>query len=309
MGSIFAAFCAGIVRSLYACIFRRERRTALRWGRRFFTAASVLWLLYAALCGVNYYSTSFAAREGLLTGQQTPEQLLGLCEYLVEQIRAEVPSEGEPADIRGQSEEVPPPDARWLTEAGRAGQAAMEKLGGRYPDLAGRYPFPKPLLIPRILTVQNVTGVYSPFTVEANYNREIPYYSIPFTICHELSHLRGFMREDEANFIAFLACIGADSAAFRRSGYVMGWVYAGNALAGADPAAFRRLYGSLDEETRKDLAFNNRFWDRFDGTAAEVHEKVNDTYLKANGQREGTRSYGRVVDLMIAWYMREREER
>ena len=89
----------------------------------------------------------------------------------------------------------------------------------------------------------------------------------------------------------------------------MGWVYAGNALAGADPAAFRRLYGSLDEETRKDLAFNNRFWDRFDGTAAEVHEKVNDTYLKANGQQEGTRSYGRVVDLMIAWYMREREER
>lgn len=46
--------------------------------------------------------------------------------------------------------------------------------------------------------MQQLCGVYSPFTVEANYNGDMPDYNVPHTLCHELSHLKGFMREDEA---------------------------------------------------------------------------------------------------------------
>ena len=53
--------------------------------------------------------------------------------------------------------------------------------------------------------------------------------------------------------------------------------------------------------SRKDLAENNRFWEQFEGAAAETHEKINDAYLRANGQQEGVKSYGRMVDLMLAW--------
>ena len=105
----------------------------------------------------------------------------------------------------------------------------MIRLGQSYPQLDGYYPYPKPLINSRLLSVQQLCGIYSPFTIEANYNREMPYYNIPHTICHELSHLKGFMREDEANFIGYLACIGSDSPDFRYSGYLTGWVYAGNA--------------------------------------------------------------------------------
>lgn len=31
----------------------------------------------------------------------------------------------------------------------------------------------------------------------------------------------------------------------------------------------------------------------------EVQERVNDVYLKVNGQAEGVRTYGRVVELMV----------
>ena len=68
-------------------------------------------------------------------------------------------------------------------------------------------------------------------------------YNIPHTICHELSHLRGFMREDEANFIGFLACIGSEDPEYRYSGYLSGWIYAGNALAGEDYEAYRQSEG------------------------------------------------------------------
>ncbi|MBQ6801694.1 MAG: DUF3810 family protein, partial [Oscillospiraceae bacterium] len=33
----------------------------------------------------------------------------------------------------------------------------------------------------------------------------------------------------------------------------------------------------------------------------EVSDAVNDTYLKLNDQQEGTRSYGKMVDLLLAY--------
>ncbi len=70
--------------------------------------------------------------------------------------------------------------------------------------------------------------------MEANYNGHMPEMDIPSTVCHELSHLKGFMREDEANFIAYLACRQSDSAAFRYSGALLAYIYSGNALYKAD---------------------------------------------------------------------------
>ena len=202
----------------------------------------------------------------------------------------------------GQTSETPKPSAAWLWHAGRTGQRAMEKLGQRYRRLSGHYPYPKPILNTWILSVQQTTGVYSPFTVEANYNRDIAYYDIPFTICHELSHLRGYMQEEEANFIGVLATIGADDLYFNYSGYVSAWVYAGNALARIDSTAFATLYSRINARTRQDMLYNNAYWQQFEGKPAEAHEQLNDAYLKMQGQTSGVRSYGHVTDLMLEYF-------
>lgn len=202
----------------------------------------------------------------------------------------------------GQTAETPKPSAAWLWHAGRTGQRAMEKLGQRYHRLSGHYPYPKPILNTWILSVQQTTGVYSPFTVEANYNRDIAYYDIPFTICHELSHLRGYMQEEEANFIGVLATIGADDLYFNYSGYVSAWVYAGNALARIDSTAFATLYSRINTRTRQDMLYNNAYWQQFEGKPAEAHEQLNDAYLKMQGQTSGVRSYGHVTDLMLEYF-------
>ncbi|MCI6948208.1 MAG: DUF3810 domain-containing protein [Oribacterium sp.] len=202
----------------------------------------------------------------------------------------------------GQTSETPKPSAAWLWHAGCTGQRAMEKLGQRYRRLSGHYPYPKPILNTWILSVQQTTGVYSPFTVEANYNRDIAYYDIPFTICHELSHLRGYMQEEEANFIGVLATIGADDLYFNYSGYVSAWVYAGNALARIDSTAFATLYSRINARTRQDMLYNNAYWQQFEGKPAEAHEQLNDAYLKMQGQTSGVRSYGHVTDLMLEYF-------
>lgn len=272
-----------------------------------FFLACLLLFLYTAGCGINYYRTPFSYEAGMVMEQSSAGELYSLCLFLTEQINSTLTETDHSGDALkglypGQTEDTPLPSAAMLRELGMEGVESMKDLGTAYPQLSGYYPYPKPLMNPRLLSIQQLCGIYSPFTIEANYNREMPYYNIPHTICHELSHLKGFMREDEANFIGYLACIGSDSPDFRYSGYLTGWVYAGNALAKADLEAYYGLYGRLAPEAARDLAWNNQFWDRFDGKVAEASTQLNDRYLKANNQEDGVRSYGRMVDLMLAYY-------
>lgn len=288
------ASCAGIARPLRHFL------------GHLFLILSTLLVLYVFLCGINYHRTSFSQEAGLSVtlgehGTVYDEaDLIALCDYLVTEINATEAQLDVP--FIGQTTETPKASAAWLWHAGRTGQRAMEKLGQRYSRLSGHYPFPKPIFNTWLLSVQQTTGVYSPFTVEANYNCDIAYYDIPFTICHELSHLRGYMQEEEANFIGVLATIGADDLYFNYSGYVSAWVYAGNALARIDSTAFATLYARINARTRQDMLYNNAYWKQFEGKPAEAHEQLNDAYLKMQGQATGVRSYGHVTDLMLEYF-------
>ena len=289
-------------------LVRSWRRPLKILGRLLF-GASLLFFLFTVNCGINYYRQPFSSLSGLTIQPSSSQELYDLCSWLVEQIQDSVrqleDQASEENGFSGQTSQEPLPSYGELLEYGRQGQLAMERLGEEFPVLAGFYPAPKPLLLSRILSVQQLCGVYSPFTVEANYNREMPLYNIPHTICHELSHLKGFMREDEANFIGYAACIHSENLYFRYSGYLMGWVYAGNALAQADPEGFAALRSALPQAALTDLSYNNAYWDAFQGKVAEVSTRVNDTYLKLQDQQDGVQSYGRVVDLMLAYHRRQ----
>ena len=189
----------------------------------------------------------------------------------------------------------------------REGEGAVEAMQGlaeKFPSLEGYYPQPKKLIVSEILSYQGLTGIYSPFTVEANYNGDMIAYNIPFTACHELSHLSGFMQEEEANFIAFLACIRSDRADFQYSGYLSGWVYCMNALYRADRESWQEVRLLLDEAAEPDLEANTEFWDAYEGGISKTADKINDTYLKVNGQADGVQSYSRMVDLIVAYFDR-----
>ena len=289
-------------------LVRSWRRPLKILGRLLF-GASLLFFLFTVNCGINYYRQPFSSLSGLTIQPSSSQELYDLCSWLVEQIQDSVrqleDQASEENGFSGQTSREPLPSYGKLLEYGRQGQLAMRRLGEEFPVLAGFYPAPKPLLLSRILSVQQLCGVYSPFTVEANYNREMPLYNIPHTICHELSHLKGFMREDEANFIGYAACIHSEDLYFRYSGYLMGWVYAGNALAQADPDGFAALRSALPQAALTDLSYNNAYWDAFQGKVAEVSTRVHDTYLKLQDQQDGIQSYGRVVDLMLAYHRRQ----
>lgn len=151
-------------------------------------------------------------------------------------------------------------------------------------------------------------GSFSPFTFEAHVNAHESDALLAATAAHEGAHLRGFAREDEANFIAYAVCMESPRAYVRYSGTLLALIYAGNALSEADPAAYAAVWAMYSPAVVADLRAYNAAWESYDGEAAEVHEQLNDAYLKANGQTEGVRSYGRMVDLLIAQMLQEEGE-
>ena len=289
---LFLSLIRMLVISIYKMYAQKKNPAWLGYGSSLLLLCGCLFTIYTFFCGINYGHTSFAEKYHLESGQYTLAELTSLCNKLTDQLNTLSDSVDRDSD--------------GLADMGKdledRARTAMSSLGVTYPELFGYYPQPKGLLFPAFLSVQNLSGIYSPFTIEANYNSAMVSYNLPFTICHELSHLRGFMQEEEANFIGFLACVSTDDTAFNYSGYLLGWIYATNELYETDYNTFEEVYSRLSDNVKADLSANSSFWNRYDSKVAEVSGQINDHYLKANGQSDGVKSYDRMVDLMITWF-------
>ena len=178
---------------------------------------------------------------------------------------------------------------------------AYKKAGEKYDFLPTLNSRVKPVMLSEAMSYTHVLGVYTFFTGEANINVAFPDYTIPATAAHELAHQRGIAREDEANFIAFLVCMESDDPYIRYSGYMSVYEYLASALSKADPKKYTEIARSIPSEVTLEMIAYYNFFEKYeDSAAAEISGTINDTYLTLQGT-EGTKSYGMVVDLAIAY--------
>lgn len=255
---------------------------------------SIIYFLFVLFCGLNYHRYEFTVYSELDVRKSSKEELINLCEKLIDNanyLRTKVNVDENKIAVLD--------DESYFNTARRA-QESFNKLSARYEILKGKYPKPKPVLLSKLMSEINITGIFFPFTFESNVNTDIPPYTIPSTMCHELSHIRGFMREDEANFISYLACVNSGYDDFAYSGTMLALTYSMNALYTEDYNEFKRLYFKYSEDLYRDIKHKTNYWKQFETKIAEISNKVNDTYLKANNQHDGVRSYGRMVDLLLA---------
>lgn len=256
--------------------------------------ASVVYVLFTALCGLNYYRYSFTYYTDYTIEQSSVEELRVLCTTLA----TEVESAKEQLGDIGTAHTA---NGREFSYYSLKSVEAMEALSQRYPALKREwYSAPKPVIASGFMSDAGIGGVFFPFTLESNINTYPPSYTLPSTMAHELAHQCGFMREDEANFISYLACKESDDAVMRYSGLSSAFGYSISALYRVDPEYASGILGNLSEGVKHDRAQNRAFWASHEGTITEISTTVNDTYLKGNNQVDGVQSYGRMVDLLLA---------
>ena len=186
-----------------------------------------------------------------------------------------------------------------------------KKLNEAYKNMLERHDlFPridsnvKPVIFSVGLSKMHITGIYSFFTGEANINIDFPDYCLPFVAAHEMAHLMGTAREDEANFVAFLVCLHSGDDYIRYSGFVNMIEYMGNALYQADRDKYYESMADVPSVVLDEMASYARFFDKYRNTQiSKVARAVNDTYLKTQGQEQGQKSYGLVVDLATVYLL------
>jgi Protein of unknown function (DUF3810) len=267
-------------------VLRRERRMrnllahGLAWS---LAAGGVAGLTFQLAWGLNHARPTLATLIGLSTGPASSAELAGLL------VDLEVRAVADRARL-----DSSPSDPESL-------RRAWARLGERLEWLTGKPIQPRSALASRLLTWAGLTGIYSPFTGEAHVNAELPLHARPFTAAHEVAHQRGIAREDEANFVAWLVCQQSLSAADRYSGQLLALSYALIAWHRVQPELARANFEGLHEPVRRDLAELWDFWSRRRTVLTNVAKQTNDLFLKGQGQAAGGRSYGRMVDLLIAY--------
>ena len=264
---------------------------------------SVVFFWLTVTCLVNYNRYTFTQISGLEVRASYKEELYELCLELTQKANT----------LREQLKKVDEEGAMALEdnsvrELSKTARIAYQKLGEEYDVFTYKTAYTKPIYFSRAMSYTDLVGIYCPFTMETNVNIDVSEYSRASTMTHELAHYYGFMREDEANFISYLACINSDSLEFQYSGVMLGLIHATNQLYQVDLEKYREIWGQYNEGVRTDLVQNNLYWQELrESKIRQISGTVNDAYLKANHQEDGVKSYGRMVDLLLAWHRKQTE--
>lgn len=127
-----------------------------------------------------------------------------------------------------------------------------------------------------------------------------------------MSHLKGYIREDEANFITYLACMESDDIYFEYSALLSVLGYLDRDFFKAineDKDIYLEHPMISDQVIYDDQFLSDEAWKWVDAhslidteTVHKLSNKFTETVLTTNGVRDGIKSYSRVVSLLLDYY-------
>lgn len=259
-------------------------------------AAAVL-LIYSGhllALGIAHNTTPLSDRMELSEVEVSEENLTDTLTDIIEEINSLAP--------------VVPRDADGIFTHGYSYDELSEIISPLYSSFAEQYNLPRGYS-GRAKGVRNgwamsylgITGIYSYITGEANVNTYYPDYVTLFTTAHEMSHQRGILRENEANFVAYILLSSSEDESLRYSAALNMYSYFASALYRTNKDAYYQLIPTLSDMAKDDIRFANAVSDKYGDTFIEdISEWINDLYLESSGS-EGIISYSRVVELVLSY--------
>lgn len=297
-----------LVRKIKKCESKPDRKKVLiKAGKRLCGFLSFACLMYMICHGANYYRLPLEKTMNLDTSQKSEEFLLEVCKTLINE-----------AKIASEELEQNPDGSTKLSESYanelKRASSGYDKLIENYPFLWTSVNKQKPVMLSEAWSYTHITGMYFPFFAECNVNIAQPDYLIPVTAAHESAHSRGIALENECNFLAFLSCINSDYPEYRYSGYMLAFTYCSNEL---NYEMWAEADSLLNERMKADFAADSKYIydhsshgtgtivDEIVDTVNDVAHSANDTFITIQGVEDGVRSYGRVTELILAYYASE----
>lgn len=173
-------------------------------------------------------------------------------------------------------------------------------LGSIGYNVAGR-PKVKRLLPNGILRRFGISGIYLPFTGQGNIDGSLLNLEYPFIAAHELAHANGITDEGEASLVAYLTCANSSNETLKYSAQIY---LLRNLLYQAqhtDSLKHKMWLKKVPVKVKSDIVRIKENALRYPDLFPNLSDQINDAYLKANGIESGSKSYGDLVDLIIAY--------
>ena len=273
-----------------------------RRARFIINFAAVILLIYSGhllALGIAHNTTPISNKMELSEVDVTEENLTETLTALVEEINTLAPSVNR--------------DQNGVFTCGYSYSEFSKKISEAYNDFAAMYDLPKGYNSTAkgvksgwAMCYLGIGGIYTYVTGEANVNTAYPDYDILFTAAHEMSHQRGILRENEANFVAYILLATSDDDGFRYSAALNMYSYFASALYKTDKDAYYEIAATLSPLAKIDIKTSSAVTEKYSDTIFEdISEWINDLYLESSGSG-GIVSYSRVVELVLAYRYTER---
>ena len=153
----------------------------------------LLYIIFNIVWGLNYNRTPVAEKIGLKLQSYTAVELEEVTCLLIDKVnhfRLKLPAKN-------------PSTHKLYTKVHNAYKNASLK----YPFMEMKNHSAKSSLFSVIGSYAGFTGYYNPFTGEAQVCVDYPKFLLPYTASHEVAHQLGFAKENEANFVGYLAAV------------------------------------------------------------------------------------------------------
>lgn len=312
----------GIGFFIYNLIRRGKYTTGLlKYGRTYAWIVLVVGYVMTLNCFILYHATGFAQKymvkeTGIMVvdmsdtavvevdtkgkSAYTKKNLATLRDYLVEQCNT----------LADQIDRDEQGTAVYSGDLIAESVHAMETMGQQYDRLSGYYVTPKYLKCSEFFSQQYIMGYYFPFSMEANINSVMYITNVAPTVCHELAHTKGFIFENDANMIGYLACIQSDDTFLQYCGYLSVLNYVNNDFYKSVNKSTYKKHVRISDRVADDNVFLTREdWQAVEKTAVvktstvkKVSNNFLNTNLKLNGVDEGIQQYNEVVNLLLDYY-------
>lgn len=276
----------------------RERfRNPKKWLLQISAAASVVYACFHLFWGLNYYREPIHHALEIKNDYTTPE-LIALTRELIKKSN-EVHHQITQNDSVKVNFSFSKNQLFDLTAEG------YENLATEFPKLKYSGKSIKPSLYSIPLTYMGFNGYLNPLTNEAQVNYLLPKYKFPTTTSHEVAHQLGFAAENEANFIACLATINHPNIHFRYSGLTFALGHCLSELFRRDSSMALILSSKINYGIKMNFKEVNEFWEGYKNPLEPIFMLTYNSYLEANNQVGGMKSYSYVVALLVNYYSEE----
>jgi hypothetical protein len=192
-------------------------------------------------------------------------------------------------------------------------QQAYREVAIEYPRFKFQNYSLKKAIFPNLGDYIGFLAYYQPITGEAIVRSDLPMFTQPYTIAHEMAHQLGYASETEANFIAFVVATKSKDPYLKYSMLLQMFTYAQDAqlLLIAGNKGFDSWKGQIEKnkallspEVLKDRAEIRAFFAARADKQIQASSKLYDQFLKWNQQAAGLDSYADVLKWVRAYRLK-----